>query len=71
MGLGALPPVGSRGKAPAWLGGQGAKPPEAERMVEFCNENSTHILCFHYIMINVKDIKAFPSLHIRDAFQVG
>jgi hypothetical protein len=39
-GLGAEPPVGSRGKAPGQ--GSGAKPPEAERLLVITDSNSMH-----------------------------
>jgi hypothetical protein len=41
-GLGAEPPVGSRGKAPG--GGQGAKPPEAEDLNAIYMHNSARSL---------------------------
>jgi len=39
-GLGAVPPVGSRGKAP----GQGAKPPEAESVLK-CRQHIFAVKC--------------------------
>ena len=38
--LGAEPPLGSRGKAPG--DGQGAKPPEAERLLIIAESNLVH-----------------------------
>jgi len=42
-------------------------------MVEYCDENSMHILLFHLFMINVEDIKSIPrhSIYVMHFKLVG
>jgi len=71
----SLPPVGSRDKAP----GQGVRGFEAEgiyiinryTVIFICNTNLMYILIFPQIHDKCQGHKKpFPSLHIRDTFQV-